>query len=73
MPNTDKNTPMPQCDKKAVSESLQPNSFALWAIRNGWNYNFCDNKWWQRQESQNYIKKTTEELAIIIKNESNVY
>jgi hypothetical protein len=55
MQNTDKNTPMPQCDK-AVSRSLQPNSFALWAIRSRLEFSSVTNKWWQRQESQTILK-----------------
>lgn len=39
------------------------NGLYNWSEKNGWCYNFCDNKWWQHQESGNYIKKTTKELA----------
>ncbi len=42
------------------------NDLASWAIRNNWVYNFIDGLWWQYQEeSGNYLKKTTEELAVI--------
>jgi hypothetical protein len=53
-----------------VSKALPSNDLANWTLRNGWTYNFCDGKWWQLQESQNYIKKTTKEIANMI--EGNV-
>lgn len=53
-----------------VNKSLPSNDLANWTIRNRWTYNFCDGKWWQLQESQNYIKKTTKEIANTI--ESNI-
>ena len=53
-----------------VSKSLPSNDLANWTLRNGWVYNFCDGKWWQLQESHNYIKKTTKEIANMI--EGNV-
>ena len=49
-----------------VSGMLVSNNLASWALRNGWTYNFCDNKWWQLQDDDNYIKKSTEELAKLI-------
>ena len=53
-----------------VSKSLPSNDLANWTLRTGWVYNFCDEKWWQLQESHNYIKKTTKEIADMI--EGNV-
>lgn len=46
-----------QLPQTIVSKPLPSNDFASWTIRNGWTYNFCDGKWWQLQDNQNYLKK----------------
>jgi len=53
-----------------VRKSLPSKDLANWTIKNGWCYNFSDGKWWKLQDSHNYIKKTTKEIANMI--ESNV-
>lgn len=62
--NTEENNT--QSSQSCVSKSLPSNDLAIWTIKNGWFYNFCDGKWWQLQESQNYLKKTTKEIADMI-------
>lgn len=47
--------------------NFNSNALAHWSIKNHWTYNFSDGKWWQLQESHNYIKLTTEELASLCK------
>lgn len=56
------------CGIKQQNKALPSNDLANWVLRNRWVYNFSDNKWWQYQESHNYIKKTTEEIADMILN-----
>ena len=57
-----------------IRDAMAPSSgLANWAERNGWTYNFCDGLWWQRQESHNYIKLTTDELANLCQSEKTNY
>jgi hypothetical protein len=62
---------MPQCDK-AVSRSLQPNSLH-YGLLDGVRILFCDKQMVAKTREPNYIKKTTEELAVIIKNEAVMF